>query len=185
MVMPQGVSQRGASRRRGGFTLVEILVVVIILGIASAIIVPQIGSRDDLVAAAAARMLMADMIYAQNRSIATQKRHFVQFVDQQYSVMTRDSDTSPLYTISHPVSKNSYSFTFGAANSGLETASIGTISFGGPSIISFDELGSPASFDAGTNALTPLTTPGTIQITAGSCTLTVGIEPFTGEATVQ
>ena len=38
-----------------GFTLVEILVVVIILGIASAVIVPQIGNSNDLKAAAAAR----------------------------------------------------------------------------------------------------------------------------------
>ncbi|HWP41142.1 MAG TPA: prepilin-type N-terminal cleavage/methylation domain-containing protein, partial [Tepidisphaeraceae bacterium] len=104
----QAHSHRSAihsSHPRGGFTLVEILAVVVILGIASAIIIPQIGTRDDLVASAAARVVMADLIYAQNRAIAMQKKHFVQFVGQQYTLMTRASDTSPLTAITHPVNK--------------------------------------------------------------------------------
>ena len=40
------------TQHKGAFTLVEILTVVVILGIASAIIVPQISTRDDLKAAA-------------------------------------------------------------------------------------------------------------------------------------
>src|SRR5215475_9916349 len=65
------VQSRGRSHLRRGFTLVEILAVVVILGIASAIIIPQIGSRDDMKAAAAARVLIADLIYAQNLAISS------------------------------------------------------------------------------------------------------------------
>ncbi|WP_428939945.1 pilus assembly FimT family protein [Fontivita pretiosa] len=170
---------------RGGFTLVEILAVVVILGIASAIIIPQIGTRDDLVASAAARVVMADLIYAQNRAIAMQKKHFVQFVGQQYTLMTRASDTSPLTAITHPVDKTDYVTAFGVRYSGLENASLGTINFGGPSIIGFDELGSPFSFDPATGIIAPLTSPATIQVCCGSHRLTIAIEPFTGETTVQ
>src|SRR5947207_2842939 len=53
-------------RTRRAFTLVEILAVVVIIGIASAIIIPQIGTRDDMRNTAAVRIIVADLIYAAN-----------------------------------------------------------------------------------------------------------------------
>src|SRR5205823_6404761 len=91
--------------RRRGFTLVEILVVVIILGIAGAIIVPSIGSRDDLKAAAAARVIMADLIYTQNLAIINQGNRFVAFdtAAQTYSV----TDSAGV-VVQHPVNHVNY-----------------------------------------------------------------------------
>ena len=58
---PQSAVTPARLRARRGFTLVEILTVVLILGIASAIIAPQIGSRGDLKVRAAARVLVSDL----------------------------------------------------------------------------------------------------------------------------
>src|SRR5437588_9273905 len=85
--------------RRQGFTLIEILCVVVIIGIASAVVLPQLSTRDDMRAASAARTLMADLLYAQNRSIALQKYHYVSFNTATNSYQVMDSPTN---VITHP-----------------------------------------------------------------------------------
>src|SRR5688500_15065328 len=87
-----------AARRRtrvGGFTLTEILAVVVILGIASAIIIPQIGTRDDMRVKAASRTLIADLIYAQNLAISTGQVVYVRFdvAGNSYSLLTNPSSS--------------------------------------------------------------------------------------------
>src|SRR3954463_12559475 len=97
------------------FTLVEILVVVIILGIAGAIIVPNLGTRDDLKAAAAARVIMADMIYTQNLAITNQGNRYMTFdvVAQKYSVIDNTGAV-----ITHPVDHVPYIQLFSAVGPG-------------------------------------------------------------------
>ena len=173
--------------RTCGFTLVEILCVVVILGIASAIIIPQISSRDDLKVSSSARTAMSDLIYAQNSAIAQQRKFYVQFVGQQYSVMSRPTDVGALQTVTNPITKNPYSVTFGSTLNGTDGVTLGTPDLGVPGVhvVGFDDLGAPFAFDAATNTATPLTAAGTFSVSCGSASLTISIEPFTGETTVN
>lgn len=171
-------------REKRGFTLIEILMVVIILGIASAVMIPQLGSRDDLRAAAAARTVMADLNYAQNRAIAQQKKHYVRFQGQQYSVADNTAQTP----IDHPQHQalfgGKYTVQFGTGGTpGLDRDSLGTVSFGGKNIIGFNDLGEPFAFDGVTE--TALTSTGTIIVQSGTYSMTIQVEPFTGETSAH
>jgi prepilin-type N-terminal cleavage/methylation domain-containing protein len=170
---------------RRGFTLVEILMVVVILGIAGAIIVPQISTRDDMRAAAAARMLMADLIYSQNLAITSSANCYIKFdtVNQKYSVMD-----SGLTVVQHPVNHTAYDVQFASStNKSLQQMSIDSASLVGASgtaknYLGFDDLGTPLAYD-GSGSPETLTT-GSIVLKCGTYKMKVDIEPYTGQISV-
>jgi prepilin-type N-terminal cleavage/methylation domain-containing protein len=167
---------------RRAFTLVEILMVVTILAIASAIIVPQLSSRDDLKAAAGARVVMADMIWAQNRAISTQQKQYMVFNGQSYTLWYKNS-SGTLTQSTNPVTQQTYTQTFGVSGTPLENVTLGTGSFNSQASLCFDEMGTPYGYD-GTNE-TAMTAAGTLQVTCGSDSLTITVEGYTGETSVQ
>jgi prepilin-type N-terminal cleavage/methylation domain-containing protein len=172
------------------FTLVEILAVVVILGIASAIIVPQIGTRDDLKLRSVARHVMADIIYAQNRAIATQKMHYMRFdaATQSYSLLT---DINSGMVISHPISKESYTVRFapGGRNGRLDATVQGVLIDNLPaSVLAFDELGVPYVYDPTKlpeERLLPVGDRCDIALRTGVFNLTVRVAAYTGDVTVD
>jgi prepilin-type N-terminal cleavage/methylation domain-containing protein len=171
-------------RSRRAFTLIEILAVVVILGIISAVVIPQISTRDDQRAAAAARVLMADLLYAQNRAVAQQKVQYVQFdvTNQNYRVL---DVLSPAHVIKNPVDGSTYQVTFGTAStSGLQQMQLQSASFDGTAVLAFDVMGIPQSVNATTGVMTPLSTSGVV-VKSGAYTLTVTVSPYSGELTVQ
>ena len=52
------------ARRAGGFTLIEIMVVIVILGVLAALVVPRVMSRPDEARAVAARQDLAAVVQA-------------------------------------------------------------------------------------------------------------------------
>lgn len=165
-------------RSRRAFTLIEILSVVVILGIASAIIVPQLGSRDDLRCAAAARALMADLLYAQSRAIATGKMQYVQFGSNTYQLMDA---MSPANIITNPVSQIPYTVTVGTGN--LTNVTLRTANFDGNVVVAFDPMGVPYSWSssAGPVALSS----GTVVFKAGVNQKTITVGAYSGEIKIN
>jgi len=152
---------------RNGFTLAEILVVLVILAIATAVVVPRIAGMGDLQVASAARMALADMQYAQNEAIVSQTPVTVVFDvnNGQYELQHGDGTL-----LTHPVNKKAFRVRF-AATSGVEDVSILAASFSGQTKVTFDALGSPSS-------------NGEVTLIAGGHRQRLTVAPVTGRMSV-
>ena len=170
-----------ATRNRRGFTLIEVLIVMAIIGISAAMVLPMLGSRNDLNVSAAARKVVADVAWAQNMAVATQSRWHVRFSASGYNI-ARERD-GVLTVVEHPVDQSPMSVIFGVASPEpvLRGVLLGEVAFDESTHLIFDHLGTPR---VGEEAV-PLTDQGTIVLQAGTRSITIRIEPLTGEISVE
>ena len=172
-----------ASLQERGFTLIEILTVVAIIGLASAIVIPQMSSTNGQRVASASRTLAADLLYAQERSIAFATRHYVVFntTNNTYEIVADSGSNTPGSVITHPVNGIPY---IQALNTGsLTNVTFQSVSFDGNTTIAFDQMGVPYSYNAATG-LAPLSI-GTVVFQAGTNTMTVTVGAYSGQVTTN
>lgn len=131
-----GSGRQGTSRQ--GFTLVELLVVVVIMSVVGAMIVPMLAGAGEVEALSAARMIATDIQYAQSVAITEQTPVTVDFSpsNDQYSL----SNQSGL--LKHPMTNKDYLIDF-ATKDGFDQLDLATANFSGASEVVFDELGAP------------------------------------------
>jgi type II secretory pathway pseudopilin PulG len=162
--------------------------VVIILGIASAVVVPNLGTHNDLNAAAAARVIVADLVYAQNKAIVSQSLIYVNFdtTNQKYSLLSASPATTPTQYLTNSLSNQNYVTQFGASGPPqTKTVILRSVNVDVKACLAFDELGQPYSWDPATNSVTLLVNPAQIAVKCGTFMLTVYVEPYTGALSVQ
>ena len=153
--------------QRSGFTMIEILIVVVIIAIAGMIAIPMMTSAGSMQIRSAANMIAADLEYAKSMAISRQKTYAVVFDDLTESYQIED----PNGVINHPVKKGfQYVMNFNN-DSRLSKVDIAGVDFGGSSRIEFDYLGSPNN-------------GGVISLQAGETTATINVEPVTGYITI-
>ena len=171
--------------RRSAFTLVEILAVVAILGIAAAVILPQIGNRDDLRAISTARAIMADLSYAQSQAVSTQKAQYVRFdtTNNRYDLLTQISPSDVYMT--HPVNGGNFSVPLGAGRKDdLKFVVLDEVTFDTRTVLMYDEMGTPYWYDPSTQTSGALAA-GSIRLKSNAYTLTINIQPYSGELKIN
>ena len=151
------------------YTLLEVLVVVAIIGIAGAIIVPQMLQPRTISTQAASRMIMADIQMAQNEAITRQKVRNIVFDLAKGSYQITDENDDPV-TVNwkagarHVVSINT--------DQRFNGVSLAAADFGGGAVLTFDNLGAPLA-------------GGNIDITGTGAQYRISVAPFTGRLTID
>jgi len=152
-----------------GFTMLEILIVVVIIAIAALTVVPMMSSAGSLQIRSAANMIAADLEYAKSMAISRGQYFSVEFDENADSYRILDQDNN---VIPHPVKKGfDYVISF-QDDSRLNRVDITNADFNATVRVQFDCLGSP---DNG----------GTVSLSGGGITATVRVEPVTGFISIE
>jgi type II secretion system protein H len=158
------------------FSLVEVLIVLMIVGIVAVIVIPMHVSAATTELKTAANMIASDLEYAKSLAISTGKSYSVVFDTSAESYCIKDSAGQ---VITHPVHVGANFAVSFAGDGRLDKVNILSTTFGAANTIKFDSLGSP--FDGTGAALNN----GVIQLSAENQTLKVKIEPVTGYISVE
>jgi type II secretion system protein H len=170
---------RGA--RLSGLSLIELMIVVVVLGIAAVLAAPMMAATDATRVDAAARMLMADLQFAQMYSITHADELAalrIQSGGAGYSVVTDGSppfDCTAATAVTDIVNDTDYDVTFGSGRaSELSGVSVDSYSLDGDKCVVFGAFG---ELDQ--------TSAATITLSAGASTVTVSVDPISGEPTIS
>ena len=175
---------------RRGYTLIEILVVVAVLGIAGALVIPSMGQTGVLRVQSAVRAVVADISFAQSDAVAYQQRRAIVFdtqldgdlSDNGYTMCAVtgnviDVDTDVLYDSFGPDEKYIVSLN----DPRYAGSTITDVDFDGAQTLIFDELGGPVTTPDG-----DMPASGFVQITGGEGQqFTIHVEPYSGRVRVE
>lgn len=167
---------RGEFRRAGrcAFSMIELVMVLLVIGIAAAMVVPKLESTEASRLTSAANMLAADIDYARVESITNPDDTRLFIIDADHSGYTIAPSSDPTTTISHPVANGPFSIRFGSGHAAhLDGVTVMSYAFDGDRQLGYGIYGQPDQAD-----------PATVTLGSGDYRLTLTIDPTTGEPSI-
>ena len=153
-----------------GFTLVELVAVILILGVLAFSVVPRFLDKGSIDAGAMAEQLANDIRYTQSLAMTSGQRNRINLTPTTYQIATGAGAS-----MAHP------------ATGSTAAISLGSVSLSGynppltNSYIAFDGKGIPYTDVSGI----ALATPATITLSSAGSTRQVVVSPTTGRVVVQ
>ncbi|MEM9914827.1 MAG: hypothetical protein AAF911_07700 [Planctomycetota bacterium] len=157
-----------------GFTITEILVMVAVLSIASALAVPMFRDQGPTQLRSAAKLLAADLDAAKVESLTHGDDPRLVVFDTTNHTYHLAATSDPATPITNPVDRQPYLVDFGLGRA----AALGMVEIQSVDLDGDDELG------FGLYGQLDQTTAATITLAAGDATVTLTLDPATGEATI-
>lgn len=182
-------------REASGFTLVELLITVAVLGVATVMVIPSMTQTNGLRVQAAVRLIVSDIAFAQADAMAYQSRRAIVFgqVGRPGAGATYSYVSGNGYTLAEPTG-NVLDLAANAMYDPAEAtkplfrdlddpvyggSSITAANFSGGNLLIFDELGGPVTTLTGSEPAS-----GTIDVSAISDGFRITVAPYTGYVTV-
>lgn len=133
-------------RRVGGFTLVELIAVLLIVAIMAGVAVPSLGSISGTRASMAARQLLRDMTFARQRALATGTTCWVKFdTTAKTWTLLRDDPSNPglanAIILTDLATGSTYILTLGSGN--FASVDFSSCNFDSGTSVGFNWLGEP------------------------------------------
>jgi prepilin-type N-terminal cleavage/methylation domain-containing protein len=157
-----------------GYTLVEIMMVVLLLGIVATLAAPHLSQSDASRLPAAMRLLEADLAYAQSCAIAQPDDPCVVVFDPHQPGYHLARASQPEVPIEHPIDKQPYRVVFGQDRASfLAGVTIKDLLVGDDLTLGFRGFG---QLDQ--------TTPAVVILTHDRGSMTLRLDPATGLPTI-
>lgn len=164
--------------RLGGFTVVELVITMVLIGILSAVVANRIGAKGQHSVNVQADLLRRNLSHLQLLAISESVRLNLTVVSGGYTVSSC-SASDCTGTVTDPATGAAFSVNVTANDDGSAS---GVTFTGGIGSYYFDSLGRPVS--AATGA-TLLTGPSTFQLSGSGRAVTVTVQPITGFASTS
>jgi type II secretory pathway pseudopilin PulG len=174
-------------RPRRSYTLVELLLVCVILGIAGSLLIPHMVGRDVMACQAAVRMIIGDLSFAQSDALSHQELRRVHFYDDgsgycltriTQAQLAAPFDPGTADYLIDPLLGGQYIIKIVGdkrfAGVSIESAEID----GGSRNLHYDAMGGTINTTGGAGL------GGTIRVTSADDSYDITIAPFTGKLTV-
>ncbi|MEO1534398.1 MAG: prepilin-type N-terminal cleavage/methylation domain-containing protein [Planctomycetota bacterium] len=170
---------------RRAYTLLELMIVLVLLGIAAAVVAPSLRGSEPIRVQTAVRAIASDIMFAQSDALAYQQRRAVVFDPAANSYWiaevtadTVDFDADAMFKIDGPNQR----FLVSIDDISGGAAQLISADFDGLEMVIFDELGGPV---ADLTSETPATGGNLVVGGDDGTRFMLRVEPYTGRVTVE